>query len=460
VCISHGTSSNIATYELGELMTALTLSEDTKAILLLCGNFGNGQPDDDRPLSLAEYNHLANWLTQHQYRPADLVTGKALEMLKEESPQNIIPARCERLLARGAAMAFALERWMNKGVWVVCRSESEYPRHVREHLRTQAPAILFGIGSQRLLDAGGLAIVGSRNVDQEGSDFASEVARQAARDGICIISGGAKGVDQIAMGAALEAGGTAIGVLADSLLKISLRHDVRDFIRSQQLMLISPYHPESAWSIGSAMGRNKHIYALSDYALVVSADYEKGGTWSGAIEELRRDNHVPMFVRQHGTVPKGNQELLKRGGVPFPQGPWNKSLPELIDEASQPLAAPAKALQKDLFARPLREAEAAGPELLSVAKETQVAYASGSAATKAPQTVFEAVWPMLYNVLQKPRTTAELSAELDVQKTQIERWLKEGTKRGLVKKRAKPVRYVAVALKEPQALFQREDVQS
>jgi len=30
------------------------------------------------------------------------------------------------------------------------------------------------------------------------------------------------------------------------------------------------------------MGRNKLIYAMADYGLVVSADCEKGGTWAGA----------------------------------------------------------------------------------------------------------------------------------------------------------------------------------
>lgn len=440
-------------------MNVLTLSEDAKAVLLLCGNFGETQHESDAPLSLQEYNQLANWLTQHEYRPADLVTGKALELLQEENPPNIIPARCERLLARGAAMAFALERWMNKGVWVVCRCDSEYPRRMREHLRMHAPTILFGIGSRKLLEAGGLAIVGSRNVDQEGSDFASEVSRQAALDGMCIISGGAKGVDQIAMGAALEAGATVVGVLADSLLKTSLRQDVRDFIRSQQLMLLSPYHPEAGWSVGNAMGRNKHMYALSEYALVVSSDFEKGGTWQGATEELRRDNHVPVFVRLHGEIPRGNRELLKRGGVPFPLQPWTKAFPELLNEFGKRAAVAAKGRQKDLFA-PRSDIEAVTPEPIHIAKETQETYSSASVAKTSPTTVFEAVWPLLYNALQKPRTAAELAIELDVQKSQIDRWLKEGTQRGLVKKRAKPIRYVVVSLKEPQALFKKEDVPS
>src|SRR5260370_3099961 len=45
------------------------------------------------------------------------------------------------------------------------------------------------------------------------------------------------------------------------------------------------------------MRRNKLIYALADAALVVNSDYEKGGTWAGAVEQLEKLHLVPMYVR-------------------------------------------------------------------------------------------------------------------------------------------------------------------
>lgn len=53
------------------------------------------------------------------------------------------------------------------------------------------------------------------------------------------------------------------------------------------------------------MGRNKLIYGMSDYGLVVSAEYKKGGTWAGAAEELKRENALPVFVRVGNDVPLG-----------------------------------------------------------------------------------------------------------------------------------------------------------
>ena len=433
-------------------MDILKLSEDAKAILLLCGFFGNRKKDDNVPMSLSEYNRIAAWLNSHKYHPADLVTGTALETLKNEHPTGMDPVRCERLLARGAEMAFALERWTNKGVWVVCRSDADYPRRLRDHLKIQAPPILYGIGERRLLDDGGLAVVGSRNIDHNSSDFAADVSRHMAMQGICIISGGARGIDQIAMGAALEAGGMVVGVMADSLLRTSLRQEVRESVRIQRLALVSPYYPEAGWNVGNAMNRNKCIYALSDYALVVSADYQKGGTWEGAVEELRRDNHVPVFVRLHENMPKGNRELIKKGGLPFPGRPWQRPLPELLAEAAR------NAIQQNLFTNADQEKVAVVSKPMSMIEETGKTCLGRYLPEVSAQANLEDVLLLLCDALKQPRTVADLSAELDIQKTQLNQWIKEATKRGLIKKLAKPTRYVAVPNVEQNSLFRREDL--
>jgi predicted Rossmann fold nucleotide-binding protein DprA/Smf involved in DNA uptake len=64
------------------------------------------------------------------------------------------------------------------------------------------------------LETGGLAVVGSRHVDDALINYTTAVGRLAARSGKTLVSGGAKGIDQAAMRGALEAGGKVIGVLA------------------------------------------------------------------------------------------------------------------------------------------------------------------------------------------------------------------------------------------------------
>jgi predicted Rossmann fold nucleotide-binding protein DprA/Smf involved in DNA uptake len=55
-------------------------------------------------------------------------------------------------------------------------------------------------------------VVGSRNVGREAMEVASEVARLAVRERIPVVSGAARGIDQTAMAAALEAGGQVVGI--------------------------------------------------------------------------------------------------------------------------------------------------------------------------------------------------------------------------------------------------------
>lgn len=177
---------------------------------------------------------------------------------------------------------------------------------------------MFGVGNRLLLEGGGLGIVGSRNVDQAGDTFTRQVAELCAYNQVPVISGGARGVDQISMSTALEAGGVAIGMLAENLLKRSVERSTRHALADGRLLLLSPYHPHARFTVGAAMGRNKLMYAMSDYALIVSAEYKKGGTWAGAEEELNRENPIPVFVRTTNNVPQGNTKLLELGAIPWP----------------------------------------------------------------------------------------------------------------------------------------------
>ena len=77
-----------------------------------------------------------------------------------------------------------------------------------------------------------------------------------------------------------------MGVLADSLDKAVMRREHREALMDGRLALITSYDPAARFIVGHAMQRNKLIYALADSALVVSSDYEKGGTWARAVEQL------------------------------------------------------------------------------------------------------------------------------------------------------------------------------
>lgn len=308
------------------------LTDDTKAILLLCGVFGKER--SSQPLKQAEYSLLVRWLLDAGLRPRDLLHNEHIAEASDAS--GIERDRLASLIERGGSLGFAIEEWQRSGIWVISRSDAEYPARFKKHLKEKAPPLLYGAGEQGLLKGGGVAIVGSRNVDSPGEAFTRKVAERCALNQLPVVSGGARGVDQISMSAALEAGGVTIGILADNLLRKSVERSARYAISEERLLLISPYHPGARFTVGTAMGRNKLIYAMADYGLVVSAEHKKGGTWAGAEEELKRGGARPVFVRIDEQAPAGNKKLLPLGALPWPDADSEEDFEQqLIDSAKR-----------------------------------------------------------------------------------------------------------------------------
>jgi predicted Rossmann fold nucleotide-binding protein DprA/Smf involved in DNA uptake len=296
------------------------LGDDGQALLALCSPFAL---TDDRldggPFTLAEWNKVEKQIRQSPWkRPAEL-QGRTAEEIKKALTVSMADAeRIARLLGRAGPMALELENIFSRGMWVVTRMDELYPAKLRETLKYQAPTVLFGAGDVALLSRGGIAVIGSRNIDEAGTLFAREAGRKVAESGLPVISGGARGTDRLAMEGVLQSEGFAVGALADSLEATIRKADVRDFVLNNRLALLTPYSPTAGFSIGAAMGRNKVIYGLADFAIVVSSDYQTGGTWAGASEALKA-NWCPVFVRESANVPKGNRELGKLGAVGLPE---------------------------------------------------------------------------------------------------------------------------------------------
>jgi predicted Rossmann fold nucleotide-binding protein DprA/Smf involved in DNA uptake len=203
------------------------------------------------------------------------------------------------------------------GIHVLTRADADYPARYRQRLKESAPAVLFFAGEKALLGQPGIAVVGSRHLDEAGQACADFVGNACGLSGLVLYSGGAKGVDTLSMNAALAARGTAVGILADSLEKTIRDPENRAAISRGDLCLATPYSPSAPFSVGTAMGRNKLIYTLADYAIVVASDAEKGGTWAGATEALRA-KWIPVFALDYPGMPEGNKMLMEKGALGFP----------------------------------------------------------------------------------------------------------------------------------------------
>lgn len=454
-------------------MNQKTLSKDTEIVLLLCGRFGGESQEPFQPLSAREYGECAKWLNAHGLRPADLLLDVGQEHLPKLHEAKLERKRVDFLLGRGTALALALERWSRGGLWVISRGDAQFPKRLKRHLKHAAPPLLYGAGDQLRLDAGGLAITGSRDASDAALDFTRTIAARCAREGLSVVSGGARGVDAAAMQGVTEAGGVSIGVLANDLLKMSVNRHNRVGLQEGRLVLISPFYPEAGFNAGNAMARNKYIYTLADQALVIESAVGKGGTWEGALETLRH-KWVPLYVRMPGDGP-GNAALVAQGGLEFRLAAnCNEALSDFFARTAPVIADAAindAPLQQSLLAAGNADAPRVATSTATLVEVKQVLPDESLRLTPAPAAASEpdtdalpqlesrapvavAISPTqardMYNdfstklaqaLADGPLNEDQIATLLCIEKGQAKTWLKRAASNGDVEKLKKPVRY-------------------
>ena len=297
--------------------------DDSLAAILLLSRIN----DEVRPLKASEFWRLCEMVGE----PSLLLGTDETKLVSEHGLASEMAGRIVALLDRATGMAFELERLGQTGISVLTPFDEDYPARFAERLGAAAPVLLYAAGAVELLGRPGLGVVGSRKVSPEGAEVAGAAAERAARLERSLVSGGARGVDQTAMNAAFEAGGSVVGLLAESLTRKLRSPDIRRAIHDGRTVMCTPYSPEAPFSVGNAMGRNKLIYALSDLTLVVAAEVETGGSWAGADEALRRRFGRVAVWRGPGEGP-GNAVLAERGAMPVSS----------IDELEATLLEPAE----------------------------------------------------------------------------------------------------------------------
>lgn len=224
------------------------------------------------------------------------------------------------------------------------------------------------------------------------------------------------------------------------------------------------------------MQRNKLIYALAEAALVVSSDLEKGGTWSGATEQLDKFRFVPVYVRSTGEKSEGLDALQKKGALPWPNPQDEDSFNETLSN-SPPNCVPAQqaslaltddtpvdetpivvTMHQDVATAPKSVSESSAPadfvpdnnaSTAHSEEASPVAAGRPSGQAKAPtqsapapaDILFDAVRRAIQQILKEPLKDTEVASALGVSKAQTNAWLKRLEEDGMVEKRSKPVRY-------------------
>ena len=165
-----------------------------------------------------------------------------------------------------------------------------------------------------------VAIVGSRKPSAYGREVTEQLAGDLAKAGCTIVSGLALGIDGIAQRAALEAGGTVIGVIPNELPDISPQTNYKlamNIIKNGGAIL-------SEWKKGdgkivnrwSFLERNRLVSGLAD-AVIITEAAERSGTLNTAAHALSQGRDV-FAVPGNITSPlsAGCNALLKQGAYP------------------------------------------------------------------------------------------------------------------------------------------------
>ena len=446
----------------------MQVSSQAQAVLLLTSHFTKPDKGEPRPLSTHEWGKFAYWLKDRGLQPDSLLSEDPRRLLSGWMDRGITQDRIEYLLGRGGALGFALEKWQRAGLWVLTRSDSEYPERLKKRLKLEAPPVLFGCGNRSLLNGRGIAVVGSRNASDDDLSFATQLGADAASQAFSVVSGGARGIDESAMLGALEREGTVVGVLADSLLRSATSAKYRKHLMANDLVLVSPFNPEAGFNVGNAMARNCYIYCLADAAVVITTGREKGGTWSGAIENLK-SHWVPLWIRSHPDPSSGNAGLVRRGAKWLPNDRTNLSVLLAAGDSGFDKSAFSSELP---FGRSERKAsvgseepvrdenavEAKGTTLRPGAEPDHNEPIEPARASLNKLTFYEFFLHRIAGLTaQAPLRVDDLLQHLDVSKAQLKAWLKRAVAERRIRKLGKPVRY-RVQSTEPEqtSMFDRD----
>ena len=307
-------------------------TDNAKAVIALTTRLNDS---GRRALSPTRWHALDGALAEAGLEPADVFErGDEIAALPGLKPA--VAEAIPDLLRDAAATTVAASDLSERGIWTVTIVDDDYPDTFTGRLDKNAPPVIFGVGDRGLLTGIGVGIVGSRNVTEPGAAAATAVARAAARLARPVVSGGAKGVDQLAMNAAFKAEGAVIGVVADSLQSRVTKPETLGALDSGSVCLLTQQAPSAGFSVGSAMSRNKLIYALSAATVVVASDEGSGGTWTGAVEALKNKNGKVLVWRGEGEGP-GNATLEKQGAVPITSA---EQLEDLLRPDEEPESKP------------------------------------------------------------------------------------------------------------------------
>jgi len=181
-----------------------------------------------------------------------------------------------------------------------------------------APRFLFVRMAEQILDAPGLAVVGTRKPTPEGVRRARKLAYLLAKQGITVVSGLARGIDEAAHRGALDVGGRTIAVIGTPLNRVYPKEhaDLQRHI-GRVGAVVSQFHPGATTTPLAFPLRNATMSGLTLGTVIIEA-----GETSGALIQAEhclaqgRKLFIPRSAVENADL-KWPKKLLERGAQMF-----------------------------------------------------------------------------------------------------------------------------------------------
>lgn len=253
----------------------------------------------ENKISIEEFFQLNEIIWRDQYQ------------LDEKQVSDLRQAKSEL-----ASNAFFAESYYSQGYEIIPITSPEYSKTLKANLKVaHAPAVLYVKGNKKILEEKSIAIVGSRDASENALIFTDNIAKLASKEYKVVVSGFAKGVDKQALDSAINYNGQSVIVLPQGIMTFSsgFKNYYKQIIDGDVLVL-STFFPKAPWKAELAMARNPIIYGLAN-EIYVAESAEKGGTWSGVIDGLKKGRKI--FVRKPEANEKNaNNLLIQKGAIP------------------------------------------------------------------------------------------------------------------------------------------------
>jgi predicted Rossmann fold nucleotide-binding protein DprA/Smf involved in DNA uptake len=211
--------------------------------------------------------------------------------------------------------AFLAESLSNEGYELIPITSPEYSKILKENLKTEhAPALLYLKGNKQIMAEKSIAIVGSRSASDISLQFTDNIAKSASKEYKVVVSGFAKGVDKQALDSAIKYKGQSIIVLPQGIMTFGSGYKTYyKQIVDGDVLVLSVFFPKAPWKAELAMARNPIIYGLAS-EIYVAESSDKGGTWSGVSDGLRKNRKI--YVRKpEPDENNANLLLIQKGAI-------------------------------------------------------------------------------------------------------------------------------------------------